>query len=334
MPDSETLDRPATTSATTVPVTVNDFVRAESDMYFGHVFEGAGGIGRFQHFREPMPIDHQTVIRANRDTLYSAILLDLEAGPATIALPDAGGRFMSMQIFDQDQYTRPTIYEPGDTTLSRDTFDTRYAMIGFRTLVNPAVPGDLEAVHALQDAIGLSQPGGPGTWDVPNWDRASQKTVRDALLVLAGTLKDMSGAFGSKDEVDPVQRLIGAAAGWGANPPRDAVYLNLTSPKNDGTTVHRLKVPAEVPVDAFWSISVYGADGYYAKNALDRYTLNSLTAQKDADGSATIQFGGCEGGTANCIPIVPGWNYMVRLYRPRAEILDGSWTFPEATPVD
>ena len=28
------------------------------------------------------------------------------------------------------------------------------------------------------------------------------------------------------------------------------------------------------------------------------------------------------------IPIMDGWNYVVRLYRPRAEILDGSWTFP------
>jgi hypothetical protein len=30
---------------------------------------------------------------------------------------------------------------------------------------------------------------------------------------------------------------------------------------------------------------------------------------------------------------MPGWNYIVRLYRPRAEILDGRWTFPEAQPA-
>ena len=48
----------------------------------------------------------------------------------------------------------------------------------------------------------------------------------------------------------------------------------------------------------------------------------------------TIQFGGCDGNAANCLPIVPGWNYMVRLYRPRAEILDGTWTFPVAQPVN
>jgi hypothetical protein len=48
----------------------------------------------------------------------------------------------------------------------------------------------------------------------------------------------------------------------------------------------------------------------------------------------TIQLGGCDGTIANCLSTMPGWNYMVRLYRPRAEILNGSWKFPEAQPVN
>ena len=58
-----------------------------------------------------------------------------------------------------------------------------------------------------------------------------------------------------------------------------------------------------------------------------------MTAKKGADGSVTIQFGGCTDQTVNCIPIVPGWNYMVRLYRPRPEIVTGAWKFPEAQEV-
>jgi hypothetical protein len=46
----------------------------------------------------------------------------------------------------------------------------------------------------------------------------------------------------------------------------------------------------------------------------------------------TIQFGGCDGAAINCIPVTSGWNYWVRLYRPRKEILDGTWKFPEAQP--
>jgi hypothetical protein len=107
------------------------------------------------------------------------------------------------------------------------------------------------------------------------------------------------------------------------------MYLNVTPSKNDGATVYRLTVK-DVPVDGFWSISVYNADGYFQKNQYDAYTLNNITAKKSADGSVAIQFGGCDGTIPNCLPTVPGWNYMVRLYRPRAEILNGRWQFREA----
>ncbi len=87
-----------------------------------------------------------------------------------------------------------------------------------------------------------------------------------------------------------------------------------------------------MPVDGFWSITLYNAEGFLVKNDRDAYSFNSITAKNDADGSVTIQFGGRDDNSANCLPICPGWNYMVRLYRPRPEILNGTWTFPEAQP--
>ena len=121
--------------------------------------------------------------------------------------------------------------------------------------------------------------------------------------------------------------------GWGGNPDKDAVYLNVTPQKNDGSTVYRLNVK-DVPVNAFWSVSIYNAAGYYEKNSLNAYSLNSVTGKKGSDGSIAIQFGGCDGQVPNCLPIVKGWNYTVRLYRPRAEILNGTWTFPDAQAVN
>ena len=133
----------------------------------------------------------------------------------------------------------------------------------------------------------------------------------------------------------PVRHLIRKCNGhWGGNPEKDAIYLNVTPKgKNDGTTIHRLTTVKDVPVDGFWSISVYNAKGYFEPNAENAYTLNNLTAKKGEDGSITVQFGGCDGKAANCLPITPGWNCAVRLYRPRKEILDGTWKFPEAQPV-
>ena len=315
-----------------VPVTADNFSRAESDLYFGSAVRDAGGAGKLFHHREPMQIDKQGVIRSNRDTLYSVVVIDLDAGPVTITLPDAGKRFRSMQVINEDHYVVGNVeYRPGSYTYDKEKVGTRYVLLALRTLVNPDDPKDIEQVHALQDATRVSQ-AGPGKFEVPNWDQASQKKVRDALLVLGSTIPDFKGAFGSKGEVDPIRHLIGTAVGWGSNPDKDATYLNVTPSRNDGTTVYKLNVK-DVPVDGFWSISLYDTKGYFQKNDLNAYSLNDITAKKDADGSVTVQFGGCDGKIPNCLPIMPGWNYTVRLYRPRAEILNGTWKFPEPKPV-
>ena len=319
-------------TAITCPVTPENFVRAESDLNFGNIVKD-GGFGKFNHRREPAAIDNQTVIRLNRDTLYSAGVFDLDAGPVTITLPNAGKRFMSMQVIDEDEYTPEVDYGAGSHTLTREKIGTRYVLVAVRALVNPDDPKDVQAVHALQDAIKVDQPGGPGKFKTPNWDQASQKTVRDGLLTLAATVPDTKGMFGPRGAVDSVGHLIGAASAWGGNPEKDALYLNVVPAKNDGNTVYRLNVK-DVPVDGFWSISVYNAKGYFEPNPQNAYTLNNNTAKANADGSVPVQFGGCDGNVSNCLPITPGWNYLVRLYRPRAEVLDGRWTFPEAKPAD
>ena len=313
--------------ANTVPVTVDNFIRAESDLYFGGILKDGGGIGKFLHRREPARIDNQTVIRLNRDTLYSSAVFDLDAGPVTITMPDAGKRFMSMQVISEDHYVPEVVYGKGSYTLTQDKVGTRYVAVAIRTLVDPTDPEDVKKVHALQDAIKVSQKA-TGKFEAPNWDPASQKKVRDALLVLGSTIPDFKKAFGTKAEVDPIRHLIGTAAAWGGNPDKDATYLNITPAKNDGTTVYKLNV-RDVPVNGFWSVSVYNAEGYYEKNPYDAYTLNNLTAKRSDDGSIAIQFGGCDGKIPNCLPVVKGWNYTVRLYRPRAEILSGKWKFPE-----
>jgi len=91
----------------------------------------------------------------------------------------------------------------------------------------------------------------------------------------------------------------------------------------DGRTVRRLTAK-EVPVDGFWSISVYISSGFFEKNLLNAYSVNNLTATSNADGSFTNIFGGCDTSTTNCLPITKGWNYTVRLYRPRREMLEGT----------
>jgi hypothetical protein len=315
-----------------IPVTVENFVRAESDVYFASTVKGFDAFAKFGHNRLPTPIDKQTVIRMNRDTLYSAAVFDLDASPVTITLPDPGDRFLSMQVINQDHHTPMVVYGGGKHTLTREKIGTRYVITAIRILADPNDPDDIAEVVKLQDAIQVEQTD-IGRFEVPAWDPVSQKEVRDALNVLADTLPDKNRMFGTKEEVDPVRHLLGAASGWGGNPDKEAVYLNVVPERNDGKTVYRMTVK-DVPVNAFWSVCVYNADGFFEKNAADSYVVNSLTAKKDTDGSVTLQFGGAPGSAPNLIPVTPGWSYMVRLYRPKPEILDGTWKFPEAEAVE
>jgi hypothetical protein len=320
----------STAPAALVLVNPDNFARAESDLYFGNVVSD-GGFGKFFHIRELTPIDHQIVIRANRDTLYSAAVFDLDAGEVSVTLPDAGSRFMSLQVIDEDHYTRQVAYTGGTYPLTREQIGTRYVIAAVRTLVDPTDPADVSAVHELQDAIGVAQDNS-GSFEIPKWDPASQKAVRDSLVTLAKTLPDTKRMFGSKDNTDPVRHLIGTANAWGGNPQEDALYLTVVPTDNDGTTAHRLTV-RDVPVDGFWSVTVYNSDGYFSANPQHAYSFNNVTAEKSPEGNTTIQFGGCDGTAPNCLPVTPGWNYTVRLYRPQPQILDGSWNFPEAKPV-
>jgi Autotransporter beta-domain/Protein of unknown function (DUF1254) len=211
---------------------------------------------RLQSVRALLRVAHRQR-RPNRDTLYSFAIIDLDAGPATLTLPDAGKRYMGMQLVNQEQYTPATYYGAGSYSLTREAIGTRYAIAVVRFLVDFSDQEDVRQVRTLQDAIKFNQER-PGSFEIPHWDEASLQKIKAALLQLGTTVSDTRRMFGANEhQVDPVKHLIGSAMLWGGNPEKDALYL----------------------------------------------------------------------------PITPAWNYTVRLFLPRREILDGTWRFPVAQPV-
>src|SRR5262245_38897894 len=184
-----------------VPVTADNFNRAETDQYFA-LFVKRGAFGKFYHLRD-LPLEG-TGVRPNRDTLYSEAVFDLNAGPVKITLPKAGKRFMSMMAVNQDHYAFEVAYGAGNYTYSRAEVGTRYLFVALRTLVDPTDPKDMQQARALQDAVKVKQ-ATPGRFEIPNWDPVSQKKVREALLSLNSTLPDLRRAFGSRIQVDSVR---------------------------------------------------------------------------------------------------------------------------------
>jgi len=322
-----------TIQAAAQPVKVHalNFARAETDMYFGRTVEQAAGLGKFYHLRVPTPITEQRVVRMNRDTLYSSAVFDLDAGPVTITLPNVGKRFMSLMIVNQDHYAMETHYAPVKRTLTRKQVGTRYFSALVRTFVDPNSPDDVKAANAAQDAIKVEQ-AAVGKFEVPQWDQDTRDKARDALLALAALGGTKDNRFGKHGEVAPISWMLGTAAGWGGNPPNDAMYEPGFPAKNDGATAYEMTLK-DVPVDGFWSVTVYDAKGFMFENPQKAYSVNNVTAKKGADGAYRIRFGGDPAGADNYLGIAPGWNYVLRLYRPRKPVLDGTWKAPQPQPV-
>jgi hypothetical protein len=313
------------------PVKVNafNFARAETDLYFGNLIKDAGALARFHHIRLPTPLDQQSVIRMQRDTLYSAAVFDLDAGPVTITMPPTSGRFMSLLVVDQDHYAPQVHYAPGSVTLTRQTVGTRYVATLVRTFVNATSDADIKAANALQDAIRVAQPG-QGRFEIPAWDPATQDRTRELLVALAALGGADNRRFGRKEDVNPINWLLSTASGWGGNPPEAAIYLSFNPTASESAKTYTLRLK-DVPVDGFWSVTVYDDRGYMFDEAC---SVNNVTAKREADGSVVVQLGGDRTAAANFLATRPGWNYTLRLYRPRAEIINGSWQAPQPTTAN
>ncbi len=301
-------------------VNVDNFARAETDRMFA-ALQTKAPTNELVHHRAPESLDEQPVIRQNRDTLYSSAIVNIYGG-ATLTLPDSAGRYLSVMVVNEDHYVNRILHEPGTHDLTADEYDTDYVLVAARILFDPNDPADVAEVNDLQDRMRLEAVSADA-FVSPDYDEASLDTTREALLTLSRSLPRYDRAFGRKEDVDPVRHLLGTASGWGGLPEHEAFYVNVEPGLPVGS--YELRV-SDVPVDAFWSISVYNAAGYFEQIGDADVSLNSVTGEREDDGSITVRFG-TEAGP-NTLGIMDGWNYAVRPYRPRSEILDGTWSFP------
>jgi len=160
----------------------------------------------------------------------------------------------------------------------------------------------------------------------------SEKKVRDALLVLGPTIPDHKSMFGGRTEVDPVRHMIGSAIALGRPSFPEKAPL---SQNHAGQQRRRRPLPIStsrnVPVDGFWSITVYNAKGYLEPDQYNAYSLNNITARKTQtarsrqSAAATARF--------RMLPTMAGWNTCAVLSRAR-EKLSGTWKFPRAQRVN
>jgi hypothetical protein len=248
-----------------VAVTLDNYETAESDLAFTNITKIVGS-NEFFHFPvEAFDLDNQTVVRMNRDTIYSGAIVNVSEG-ATVTLPESDGRYMSAMIVQNDHYIDQVFKTPGDHAVDADT---KFVMVAIRIRANINDPEDGDKIRALQQAIRLSA-NATDPHVMPNYDMEQMEALRNELAAEAaekGSLNNMQGARGT---VDKHMHLLGTAAGWGLLPDANARYLSYGQEDGQGCFQASYSVPP-FNEPGFFSITMYNADGWIFS---DRAILN------------------------------------------------------------
>lgn len=322
-----TVAEQSTTEQVEKKVTAGTFIRAETDRMFYDVIHLPGsGINKFFHFRNITPLAQQTVVRMNRDVLYSGAVVDAEKGATVIFPPMPDKRYASILVIDNDHYCPTVIYKPGKHELPHDT---KYMFLAIRIqLLNPNDTAEVAMVNKLKDQF-IIESASNDEFKLPNWDKASLDSLRknyEEEFSKFGRYPDEW--MGAKGNLNEDTRKLAAAGAWGLFPNKDATYINYNGGNlaGDKCYVATYKVP---DVGAFWSITVYGKDGYMKS---ENSVINGSNVKLNADGKTfTVYFGAkekCPKNVKNRVDITDGWNFLMRCYLPGKEILDGSYTLP------
>ncbi len=187
-----------------VIVNVDNFARAETAFQFDRVLtlvEG-GEVNKFVHFRDPTPLDKQTVIRMNRDTYYSAAIVDISKG-ATLTIPETNGRYVSAMVINEDHFNNKVYHKPGTYKLTMEEFGTPYVMLTFAPLVDDLDPEDVKKVWAIQDGITIKA-NSSKPYTHPNYDKESYEATYKPLIELSRGMPETKRMFGKEEEVDQV----------------------------------------------------------------------------------------------------------------------------------
>lgn len=138
---------------------------------------------------------------------------------------------------------------------------------------------------------------------------------------------------------DYLYRALVALSGLAALPVAEAMYMRSQGERENaywGDGLYRLAIPAQMPVNAFWSLSMYEQtpDGqrFFTENPIGRYAIGDRSEglKRHADGSLDIWIARTDPGgerSANWLPAPKAgpFNLTMRLYLPKPEVLDGRW---------
>jgi hypothetical protein len=317
-------------ASATKKVTPETFIRADCDRMFYNISQQAGGINKFYHIRDVMPLDKQTNVRMNRDVLYSGGVVDVEKG-ATVTFPEIPkGRYASILVLDNDHYCPFVIYKPGKHKLPQDT---KYLFLAIRIQIfNPADTAEIAMVNKLKDKF-IIESNSADAFVKPTWDKASLdslRTVYEKEFSKFDTYPD--DWMGPRGTLNEKTRQYACAGAWGLFPNKDATYINYNGGNLSGDKCY-VATYTKPDVGGFWSITVYDKTGYLKST---NSVINASNVKYNKDGTFTVYFGNkgkCPKDAKNRVDISDGWNFLMRAYLPGESVLNRTYKLPAVKEV-
>ncbi|MEO1080630.1 MAG: DUF1214 domain-containing protein [Pseudomonadota bacterium] len=305
-------------------VTDSLYPQAETARQMLNIQTAAGGVNRFRHRSQLTPTESQAVVRMNRDSYYSAAVVNVSEG-ATITLPQVPeGKYLSMQPVTEGHRTQPMTYGGGTFQLATHKGTHVFVIVRLDSTFTPDEVKEYQAgmsVNAASSALFSAEPVNRDSfYAVEN----ALKARRVELLNTFGARAMTVGMFTAPTDESraffvPEIHQVASAAGWGGAQARDNIYEVSPNLPAEGCYQATFEDPGN---DAFWSFTVYDRKGFMFD---DIAHVNSNLALPNADGSYTVSMG-CDSEAPNRIPISNAsgvFNVTVRHYRPSQRVIDG-----------
>jgi hypothetical protein len=271
-----------------------------------------GANNKLMHMTDVTPSGPAPTVRMNRDTLYSAAILDTSTGTASITLPEVD-LYQSVLMVDTDGYARDFVLEPGTHMIADDT---QFVW----ALVRTGLEKGIEEARRVQAMVTVQGMGG-STYSAPDFDEDSLAKVTRLLIDESIAEDDGDLYYGNyPGQVDETQRLRSTAAGFGGMNGTN-MYKFVEAVDNNICMQSTFPDPN---ADEFFSFTLYDTAGYL----MDGNTIvnsRDMTANEDGTYTVSINCGDDAINNISAAADVETIGYAWRVYGASEEVENRSW---------
>ena len=299
-------------AASSMPITKENYVVAETDWYF-HKQQESAPVNTFTH-NKPVSKDNQDIIRSNRDVMYSLAVVDISKG-ATLTVPKREA-FQAIHIMDENHLTHRVVRGGESVTITpEDVTDGNHVYLLARTKLTEDREESMAAQKAMKIEANSANP-----YKSKGFDEKEVVSFRDSLTAefVAGKAKiiEHKSFVPTLKDTDPESYIYAAAVGWGGLPSHTAQYLPAI-PGQGSVEPQKITVPKpdlDWEAGGFFSLTTYDAEGWIVE---DNFYIGHDRMQDNGD-SYTIYLN-CP-GKENSVTVPEGWTGVFRFYLPKNEL--------------